>query len=85
MYVNLYRPIKVAVVSLPLSSGTRFSFRLVLSRTFVDFLETSNAYCYTNKELYVRKNNVTIEVLNKSIKKEENKFPAASIYKAIQF
>ena len=53
--------------------------------TFEHFLETFNAYCHANKELFVRKNTVTIEAANKTIKREENKFPAAWVYKAIQF
>ena len=53
--------------------------------TFEHFLETFNAYCHANKELFVRKNTVTVEAANKIIKREENKFPAAWVYKAIQF
>ena len=53
--------------------------------TFEHFLETFNAYCHANKELFVRKNTVTIEAANKTIRREENKFPAAWVYKAIQF
>ena len=53
--------------------------------TFEHFLESFNAYCHANKELFVRKNTVTIEAANKTIKREENKFLAAWVYKAIQF
>ena len=53
--------------------------------TFEHFLETFNAYFHANKELFVRKNTVTVEAANKTIKREENKFPAAWVYKAIQF
>ena len=51
--------------------------------TFEHFLETFNAYCHANKELFVRKNTVTVEAANKTIKREEKKFPAAWVYKAI--
>ena len=53
--------------------------------TFEHFLETFNAYYHANKELFVRKNTVTVEAANKIIKREENKFSAAWVYKAIQF